>query len=119
MYGPPNLSALAPLGEAALAAPASARIIDGNAIAKQIRSEIREHVVQLQRDHSVTPGLAVVIVGSRTDSQTYVRMKKRVAAEVGFYSVDRELPESVEEKELLACIKELNADPKVAHRNKQ
>ena len=98
----------------ALAAPGKARIIDGTAIAAQIRSEIREQVVELKREHSVTPGLAVVLVGGRTDSKTYVRMKKRAAAEVAFYSVDREFPESVSEQELLTCVKELNEDPQVA-----
>jgi 5,10-methylene-tetrahydrofolate dehydrogenase/methenyl tetrahydrofolate cyclohydrolase len=89
------------------------RVIDGKAIAKAIREEICEGTEALVREHGVTPGLAVVLVGSRTDSSTYVRMKKRAAAEVGFYSVDKEFPESVGQEELLACIRALNDDPKV------
>lgn len=44
---------------------------------------------ELKASHGVTPGLAVVLVGNRTDSATYVRMKKKAAEEVGFYSVDK------------------------------
>jgi len=91
----------------------TARVIDGKAIAQEIREEIREFTEELVREHGVTPGLAVVLVGNRTDSSTYVRMKKKAAAEVGFYSVDKEFPESVGQEELLACIRALNDDPKV------
>ena len=93
--------------------PTTGRLIDGKAVAKAIRGEIRESTEALVREHGVTPGLAVVLVGNRTDSSTYVRMKKRAAAEVGFYSVDREFPESVSQEELLACVRALNDDPKV------
>jgi len=61
----------------------------------------------------VQPGLAVVLVGDRTDSSTYVRMKKRAADEVGFHSVDCKFSESVSEGELLECVRKLNSDPKV------
>jgi len=68
---------------------------------------------ELLRDHSIVPGLAVVLVGSRKDSQTYVRMKKKAAAEVAFHSVDIDLPEDVTQESLLREIDRLNADPKV------
>jgi len=101
----------------ASAAPAedehTARLIDGKAIAKTIRGEVGMQVSQLQREHGVTPGLAVVLVGQRTDSSTYVRMKKRAADEVGFYSIDKKFDESVTEKQLLDYVEELNADEKV------
>jgi len=89
------------------------RIIDGTAVAIEIRGEIRAGTEALVESHGITPGLAVVLVGNRTDSSTYVRMKKRAAAEVGFYSVDKEFPESVSQEELLACVRSLNEDPKV------
>jgi hypothetical protein len=57
----------------------TARIIDGKAVAADIRGEIREATETLQREHGITPGLAVVLVGNRTDSATYVRMKKKAA----------------------------------------
>lgn len=95
------------------AANPSCRLIDGKAIAAQIRKEIKEQTVDLVRDHGVQPGLAVVLVGDRTDSSTYVRMKKRAADEVGFHSVDCKFNERVSEAELLECVRMLNADPKV------
>ena len=97
----------------AASTPSGARIIDGKAIAAEIRAEIRHSVDELKREHGTTPGLAVVLVGMRRDSQAYVRMKKQASDEVGFYSVDRSFPESVTQDELLACVCELNHDPKV------
>ena len=93
--------------------PDASKIIDGKAIAAAIRGEIKEEVAEMKAKYGKVPGLAVVIVGSRPDSATYVRMKKKAAAEVGFYSVDKEFPESVGQEELLACIRALNDDPKV------
>jgi hypothetical protein len=87
--------------------------IDGKAIAATIRDEIKEQVAQLKTEKGVTPGLAVVIVGNRPDSATYVRMKKKAAAEVDFHSVDVELEESVTQEELLEHVEKLNTDPNV------
>ena len=91
----------------------SATIIDGKAVAATIRTEVKALVDELQRDHSVTPGLAVVLVGQRTDSATYVRMKKRAAAECGFHSVDLDFEADVTQEKLEAAIDGLNADDKV------
>ena len=108
-----RLNALASRMVPAVWASEAARIIDGKAIAAEIRAEIKVQADELRASHGVTPGLAVVLVGSRTDSATYVRMKKKAAAEVGFHSVDREFPESVTEAELLACVETLNQDKAV------
>ena len=62
---------------------------------------------------SQVPGLAVVIVGSRKDSQTYVSMKRKACAEVGIRSVDVDLPEDISELALVAEVHRLNADPAV------
>jgi hypothetical protein len=59
------------------------------------------------------PGLAVVIVGSRKDSQTYVQMKRKACAEAGICSVDVDLPEDISETALVAEVHRLNADPAV------
>lgn len=59
------------------------------------------------------PGLAVVIVGHRKDSQSYVSMKRKACCEVGIKSIDIDLPEQVPEAELIAKVHELNADPNV------
>jgi 5,10-methylene-tetrahydrofolate dehydrogenase/methenyl tetrahydrofolate cyclohydrolase len=71
-----------------------AKKISGTEISKQIREELKDQVKLLQDEHSVTPGLAVVLVGERPDSATYVRMKKKAAAEIGFHSVDVTLPDT-------------------------
>lgn len=59
------------------------------------------------------PGLAVVIVGCRKDSESYVRMKRKACAEVGIKSFDVDLPEEVSEAELISKVHELNANPDV------
>jgi 5,10-methylene-tetrahydrofolate dehydrogenase/methenyl tetrahydrofolate cyclohydrolase len=106
-------SAVYASASAAIRSTEGPRIIDGRRIAAQVRAEVREHVDELKRTHGVVPGLAVVLVGSRTDSQTYVRMKKRAANEVGFHSVDCLFEESVSTQQLIETVRGLNADPKV------
>lgn len=59
------------------------------------------------------PGLAVVIVGTRKDSQSYVSMKRKACAEVGIQSVDVDLPEQISEEEVIAKVHELNENPDV------
>lgn len=94
--------------------PASmAALIDGNAIAKSIVSEVKLATETLQQTHGVTPGLAVVLVGNRPDSAVYVRMKKRRAAEMGFHNVDMHFEEEATQEELMQCIDQLNSDPLV------
>eukprot|EP00397_Hematodinium_sp_SG-2012_P059914 GEMP01077403.1.p1 GENE.GEMP01077403.1~~GEMP01077403.1.p1 ORF type:complete len:300 (+),score=62.09 GEMP01077403.1:70-900(+) len=80
--------------------------IDGKAIAAQVRAEVKDAVAQL----SVQPGLAVVLVGNRPDSATYVRNKTRCANECGFYLLDKHFEDTVSLEDLLACVDELNAD---------
>ena len=83
--------------------------IDGKAIAAQIRLELRDQVSKLPSP----PGLAVILVGERRDSQTYVRMKKKACEEVGIASFGNDYPDTVTETELLNKIQELNNDDKV------
>ncbi|KAK8654331.1 hypothetical protein V6N13_128301 [Hibiscus sabdariffa] len=90
-----------------------ATVIDGKAIAQTIRSEIADEVRQLSQKYGKVPGLAVVIVGSRKDSQSYVAMKRKACAEVGIKSFDVNLPEEVPESELIGKVHELNANPDV------
>ncbi|TQD76428.1 hypothetical protein C1H46_038056 [Malus baccata] len=86
-----------------------AAIIDGKAIAQTIRNEIAEEVRHLWQKYGKVPGLAVVIVGTRKDSQSYVSMKRKACAEVGIKSVDIDLPENVSQDDLIAKVHELNA----------
>ncbi|XP_023922108.2 bifunctional protein FolD 2 isoform X2 [Quercus suber] len=90
-----------------------ANIIDGEAIAQTIRNEIASEVHHLSNKHGKVPGLAVVIVGNRKDSQSYVSMKRKACAEVGIKSFDIDLPEQVSEADLVAKVHELNANPDV------
>ncbi|KAK4847476.1 hypothetical protein QYF36_002309 [Acer negundo] len=90
-----------------------ATIIDGRAIAQTIRSEIANEVGLLYQKYDKVPGLAVVIVGNRKDSQSYVNMKRKACAEVGIKSFDIDLPEQVSEAHLISKVHELNAMPDV------
>ncbi|XP_031482079.1 bifunctional protein FolD 2 [Nymphaea colorata] len=88
-------------------------IIDGKAIAGTIRSEIAKDVQDLSQKYGKVPGLAVIIVGTRKDSQSYVSMKKKACAEVGIKSFGVDLPEDVSEEELIEKIHEFNSNPDV------
>ncbi|MCB0073136.1 MAG: bifunctional methylenetetrahydrofolate dehydrogenase/methenyltetrahydrofolate cyclohydrolase FolD [Caldilineaceae bacterium] len=91
----------------------TASIIDGKEIAATIREEIADDVAAMQAAHGIVPGLATVLVGSRKDSETYVRMKKKACAEVGIASFGHELSAEISQDELLALVQQLNADPAV------
>ncbi|CAK9023170.1 Bifunctional protein FolD 2 (Tetrahydrofolate dehydrogenase/cyclohydrolase 2) [Includes: Methylenetetrahydrofolate dehydrogenase, partial [Durusdinium trenchii] len=96
-----------------VSAPVETKLIDGKAIAAEVRSEIKKSTAELRAEHNVTPGLAVILVGSRKDSQSYVRNKKKAAEEVGFHTVDIVLPETVSQEDLLFELEKLNSDLKV------
>ena len=88
-------------------------IIDGNATAATIRSELTARIAALSDKRGRAPGLAVVLVGSRTDSATYVRMKKKACAEVGIVDFGRDLPTDTTQEDVINTVRELNADPRV------
>lgn len=90
----------------------TARLIDGVAIGKAIRDELKADVAAL-RERGVTPGLTVVIVGEDPASQVYVRMKGKAADELGMKSDTLRLAGTTSEAELLALVDRLNADPTV------
>ena len=90
-----------------------AKLIDGKAIAAEIRAEIAAEVAEFKKKNGVAPGLAVIIVGENPASQVYVRNKHRACEEVGFASFGYELPADTDEKTLLALIDKLNHDEKV------
>ena len=104
-----RVSAAAP----AAAAAGAAKVIDGKKIAEDIRKEIAAEVQQIRARTGKAPGLAVVLVGTRKDSETYVRSKKKACAEVGFESFGADLPETATEDEVLAVVAGFNADPNV------
>ena len=87
-----------------------AQIIDGKAIAKQIRAEIRERIDVRAADGHRPPGLAVIQVGSDPVSAIYVRNKRKACEDAGIESVDFDLPGETSADELLGLIDRLNAD---------
>lgn len=87
----------------------SAKIIDGNAIGKAIREEVRGEIAQLEAK-GVVPGLTFVLVGENPASQVYVRMKGKAADELKVRSDTFSLPADTPEAELLALLDRLNAD---------
>lgn len=92
---------------------AQAALIDGKAFALGLRSRIATAVRQLEHDHGLIPGLAVVLVGEDAASQVYVRNKARQCAEAGMASFEHRLPAATPAAELLALIAALNRDPHV------
>jgi 5,10-methylene-tetrahydrofolate dehydrogenase/methenyl tetrahydrofolate cyclohydrolase len=94
-------------------AAGGARIISGKEVALEIKEEVRLGAEALKREFGVTPGLAVVVVGNRTDSATYVRAKKSMAEAVGFLSIDCKFDADVSEREVMDCVTALNEDPRV------
>ena len=90
-----------------------AKLIDGKAISKAVRDEIRAETESFLQKTGVRPGLAVVIVGEYPASQIYVRNKHRACEEVGFLSQVHTLPESTTQEELDALVDKLNRDPEI------
>jgi methylenetetrahydrofolate dehydrogenase (NADP+)/methenyltetrahydrofolate cyclohydrolase len=90
-----------------------AALIDGKAIAREVRALVRAAVDRRVAAGGRPPGLAVVMVGDNAASQVYVRHKRSACAECGMYSIAVDLPRSTSEVELLARIDELNADDRI------
>jgi len=88
----------------------TARIIDGKAVAAELRAEIGREVAALKAAGKPVPGLHVVLVGEDPASKVYVASKEKLAAEIGMNSVAHRLPAETTEAALLAKIAELNAD---------
>ena len=91
----------------------SATIIDGKSIAAGLRGKVASEVARVKAAHELVPGIAVVLVGDNPASQVYVRTKSKAVAEAGMRAVDRKLPATAGEAELLALIAQLNADAQV------
>ncbi len=85
----------------------SARTIDGNAIAKEVRTELKTRTKSLIR-HGIKPGLAVIIVGDDPASNIYVRNKVKACSEAGIHSEVHQFLENANQDDVLRCIHELN-----------
>lgn len=84
-----------------------ATIIDGKALAAQVRQEVANEVKQLKAK-GIVPGLAVIIVGDDPASRVYVNNKKKDCSDVGIYSEEIALPADTPQDQLLALVKSLN-----------
>jgi methylenetetrahydrofolate dehydrogenase (NADP+) / methenyltetrahydrofolate cyclohydrolase len=91
----------------------TARIIDGKIIAAELRARVADEVARVQREQGITPGLAVVLVGSNPASEVYVRSKHKQTQAAGMASFEHVLPADVAQGDLLALIGKLNRDPSV------
>ncbi|MEJ2011062.1 MAG: bifunctional methylenetetrahydrofolate dehydrogenase/methenyltetrahydrofolate cyclohydrolase FolD [Anaerolineales bacterium] len=91
----------------------TAKIIDGKAIAAEIREGIKADVEKLVNSGGPRPGLATVLVGEDPASHTYVRMKRKACKELGIESFGHELPADASQEEVETLVKDLNADPNV------
>jgi methylenetetrahydrofolate dehydrogenase (NADP+) / methenyltetrahydrofolate cyclohydrolase len=91
----------------------TARLIDGKALAQQVRSRIADDVARLRSEHDVVPGLAAVLVGGDPASKVYVGMKKRASEAAGMHSRVEILPEATSQEDLEALVVELNEDEAV------
>jgi len=91
----------------------TARIIDGKAIAAELRARVAGEVARVKRDNGLTPGLAVVLVGNDPASEVYVRSKHKQTQGSGMASFEHRLPADVAQDDLLKLIAKLNGDPAV------
>ncbi len=91
----------------------TAKIIDGKAIAANIRQNVKQRVDYRLANGKRAPGLAVVLVGADPASEVYVRNKRKSCDEVGFISKSFDLPAETDETALLAIIDQLNNDPEI------
>lgn len=86
--------------------------LDGKALARKLQEELKVKVTQLKQD-GIQPCLAVILVGNDSASQVYVRNKKKVAQKLGIKTIDKQLPQTVNESELIDLVTELNQDENI------
>ncbi|MEH2511375.1 methylenetetrahydrofolate dehydrogenase (NADP+)/methenyltetrahydrofolate cyclohydrolase [Nitrobacteraceae bacterium AZCC 1564] len=91
----------------------SVRIIDGKVIAADLRARVAEEVARVKSEHSLTPGLAVVLVGHDPASEVYVRNKAKQTEAAGMISFEHKLPADASQADLMALVAKLNSDPMV------
>jgi methylenetetrahydrofolate dehydrogenase (NADP+)/methenyltetrahydrofolate cyclohydrolase len=91
----------------------TAQIIDGRIFAADLRARIADEVARVKRDHGLTPGLAVVLVGNDPASEVYVRNKGKQTEAAGMASFEHRLPATTSQSDLMALVAKLNADPAV------
>jgi len=91
----------------------TAKLINGNEVAQQIREELKQEVAQIKEKYNVTPGLVTILVGESPASISYVTAKQKTSKDLGFYSIQDNQPANITEEELLKLIDKYNKDPKI------
>ncbi len=91
----------------------TAQILDGNAIAEQLRADTKTEVCSRIDAGKSVPGLATVLVGDNPASHVYVRAKQKASIEVGIHSFGHNLPATATQSEVEELVRQLNADPQV------
>jgi methylenetetrahydrofolate dehydrogenase (NADP+)/methenyltetrahydrofolate cyclohydrolase len=91
----------------------TAKLINGNEVAQQIREELKQEVAQLKGKYNVVPGLVTILVGENPASVSYVTAKQKTSKELGFFSIQDNQPATIAEEELLKLIDKYNKDPKI------
>ena len=91
----------------------AAQLIDGKALAQQVRDRLAKESAELFAKKSMKPGLATILVGDDPASHVYVRNKQKACELAGIYVDDHKLPANTTQSELLALIDKKNADPKI------
>lgn len=91
----------------------AAKLIDGKALAQQVRDRLAKESAELFAQKSIKPGLATILVGDDPASHVYVRNKQKACEVAGIHVDDHKLPASTTQAELLALIEKKNADPKI------
>jgi methylenetetrahydrofolate dehydrogenase (NADP+)/methenyltetrahydrofolate cyclohydrolase len=92
----------------------TARLIDGAAVARRVRTDVARGVEKLVADGGVPPGLATVLIGEDPASEVYVRNKRRLCVETGMRDLHRHLPGDVDQASAAALIDDLATDPAVS-----
>ena len=96
-----------------MSSPRDTVVVDGKALSQQIRGELAEEVRKLAEAGRRPPCLAVVLVGDNPASASYIKGKRRACARVGMQSIERDLPASAGEADVLALVDELNRDDSI------
>ncbi len=91
----------------------TAQLIDGKAIAAQIRQQVKDEVDRMTASEKMPPGLGVLLIGDNPASRSYVTMKEKACKEAGIYSEEHTLPSDVPEARVLSLIEEFNRNPKI------
>ena len=93
--------------------PMTAKLIDGKAIAAEVRQSVKQRIDERLANNQRPPGLAVILVGQDPASEIYVRNKRKACDEAGVISRSYDLPTDTSEQELLALVNDLNRDDSI------